>query len=63
MNSNVYFYYKSDKNIKCVIHTIEYNGWFTKNPKIHLRVTYNNNTQFDLVTTKYDFERLWSIST
>jgi cell division protein YceG involved in septum cleavage len=63
MNSNVYFYYKSNKNIKCVIHNIEYKGFFPKNPKITLWVTYEDNTQSNLITTKYDFERLWSIST
>lgn len=63
MNNNVRFYYNSNKNITCIIHSIEYKGFFSKNPKITLWVTYEDNTQSNLITTKYDFERLWSIST
>ena len=63
MNNNVRFYYNSNKNITCIIHNIEYKGFFIENPKITLWVTYEDNTQSSLITTKYDFERLWSIST
>ena len=63
INNNVRFYYNNNKNITCIIHNIEYRGFFPKNPRITLWVTYEDNTQSNLITTKYDFERLWSIST
>jgi hypothetical protein len=63
MNNNVRFYYNKNKNITCIILNIEYKGFFSENPKITLWVTYEDNTQSNLITTKYDFERLWSIST
>lgn len=63
MNNNARFYYNNNKNITCIIHNIEYEGFFSENPKITLLVTYEDNTQSNLITTKYDFERLWSIST
>ena len=63
MNNNVRFCYNSNKNITCVIHNIEYEGFLIENPKITLRVTYEDNTQSNFITTKYAFERLWSIST
>jgi hypothetical protein len=62
INNNTRFYYNNNKNITCVIHSIEYIGFLPRNPKINLWVTYENDTQSNLVTTKYDFERLWSIS-
>lgn len=63
MNNNVRFYYNNNKNITCIIHNIEYKGFFSENSKITLWVTYEDNTQSNFITTKYAFERLWSIST
>lgn len=61
INDKTLFHYKRDSSITCIIEKIEYKNVFTKNPKLTIVVTYNNNKQFNLVTTKLDFEELWEI--
>lgn len=59
MNSNTRYYYKRDKEITCTIERIELNKLFSNNPKVTLLINHNGK-EFTMVTTKKDFQELWS---